>query len=328
MKVIITGGAGFIGSHCVEHFLRKTDWDIIILDKLTYASMGLARLRDSEVIYSPRVRVFTWDLCIPLSEGLKREIGDDVNLIFHLAAESHVDNSIQTPIKCIQNNVMSTIHMYEYARSLKHLHKIFQFSTDEVYGAATHDIAFKEWDRHKPTNPYSASKSAGDKFAIAYHNTYNLPIVTINCMNAFGERQHSEKFIPKVIKKILNDEVVDIHADKTCTISGSRTYIHCRNIASTLLFLVEHAENGDRYNIKGNEEISNLDLALFISKVMNKELKYRLIDAETNRPAHDLRYMLDDFKLKQMGCEVSVDFYKTLENTIKWTLNHLKWLEE
>jgi dTDP-glucose 4,6-dehydratase len=211
-KIILTGGCGFIGHHFAEYVHKNTDWDIIIIDKLSYASLGLNRLRNNELLYSKRVKVFTIDLCNELSEGIIKEIGNDVSYIVHMAAETHVDNSIKEPMKVITNNVNSTVNLLEWARTLKNLEIFFYFSTDEVFGPALGDTLYKEWDRHRPTNPYSASKSAAENICISYENTYKIPLMIVNVMNAFGERQHVEKFIPLCIKKVLNDELVYIHS--------------------------------------------------------------------------------------------------------------------
>ena len=195
-KVLITGGCGFIGHHLVQHLYKTTNWDIIIIDKLSYASRGFDRLRDISLYGDARVKVFTVDIKSDLDKGMLREIGYDVDYIVHMAAETHVDNSIENPRQCISNNVESTITMLEYARSLTSLKKFIYFSTDEVFGPALNDTLYSEWDRHCPTNPYSASKSAGEQIALSYLNTFKVPVIICNVMNVFGERQHIEKFIP------------------------------------------------------------------------------------------------------------------------------------
>jgi len=327
-KIILTGGCGFIGHHVAEYIHKNTDWDIIILDKLSYASMGLNRLRNNLLLFSPRVKVFTMDLCNQITDGIKKEVGNDVNYIIHMAAETHVDNSILDPKNVIKNNISSTLNLLELARELKKLEIFFYFSTDEVFGPAPVDTLYKEWDRHRPTNPYSASKSAAENICIAYENTYNIPLMIVNVMNAFGERQHVEKFIPMCIKKILNDELIYIHSYPDKITPGTRFYIHSQNIASAVLFLINNGKIGEKYNISGEKEVSNLEIAQLISKFIGKDLKYEMIDFHSTRPGHDIRYGLDGNKLYELGWNPKFNFEKSLEKTVKWTLENLEWLEE
>lgn len=327
-KILITGGCGFIGSHFVEHILRTTDWEIIILDKLTYASLGLERVRELGCLSNPRVKMLTVDLQHGFTVGLTKEIGTDVDYIVHMAAETHVDNSIASPVDFIHNNVMSTVHMLEFARACTNLKIFFYFSTDEVYGPALGDTLYKEDDRHNPTNPYSASKSSAEQICVAYHNTYAVPVMRINVMNAFGERQHVEKFIPKVIKKVLAGETVHIHSYPDRTRSGTRFYIHARNIAAGVFFLIQNGKIGEAYNLTGEKEISNLEMAEIIASVVGKELKYEMVDFHSSRPGHDLRYGLDGVKMREMGWVLPVGFDESIRRTVAWTLAHPKWLEE
>jgi len=328
--ILITGGCGFIGHHFVEHIILNTDWNIIIIDKLSYASMGLKRLNDDifqNAINNNKLKIYTWDLINEISVGLLQEI-IDTNIIVHMAAETHVDNSIEEPVKCIKNNIMSTVTMLELARKLTNLETFFYFSTDEVYGPALGDKMYKEDERHNPTNPYSSSKSGAEQICVSYHNTYNIPIIRINVMNAFGERQHIEKFIPKVIKSVLNGDKVYIHSYPDKKTSGTRYYIHARNIAAAVLFLLEKGKIGESYNLTGEQEISNLEMAQMIAKVIGKPLNYEMVDFHSSRPGHDLRYGLDGNKMYDMGWVLPVDFQKSLENMINWTLNNKEWLEE
>ena len=328
MKILITGGCGFIGHHFVEHIYKNTDWDIIIIDRLSYASNGFERLRDTETLNDNRIKVFTCDLILPLSEGIIKEIGE-VDYIVHMAAETHVDNSIKTPALFLDNNIKSTFNLLEYARNhLPNLKTFFYFSTDEVFGPALGDTLYKEWDRHKPTNPYSASKSAAEQICIAYENTYKTPLMIVNVMNAFGERQHVEKFIPLCMKKLLNNEKIYIHSYPDKKTSGTRFYIHGRNIAAAVLFLIKNGEIGEKYNISGEKEVSNLEMAQYISKFMNKELDYEMVDFHSDRPGHDLRYGLDGSKLFNMGFKLPLNFEESLRKTVEWTLDNQKWLEE
>ena len=326
-NILITGGCGFIGHHFAEYIHKNTDWNIVILDMLNYASNGMERLRNNQLIQSNRVKILTYNLCSELSDGLIKEIGD-INYVVHMAAETHVDNSIKNPTYVINNNIQSTVNMLEYARKLKKLEIFFYFSTDEVFGPALGDTLYKEWDRHKPTNPYSASKSAAENICISYENTYKIPIMIVNVMNAFGERQHVEKFIPLCIKKIINNEKVYIHSYPDKKTSGSRFYIHAQNIANGVLFLIKNGKIGEKYNITGEKEVNNLDLALLIAKNIGKELIYEMVDFHNDRPGHDLRYGLDGNKLFELGWNPTFNFEKSLEKTIKWTLENQEWLNE
>ena len=326
-KVLITGGCGFIGHHLVEHLLRHSDYEIVILDKLTYASMGLDRLRSFSGLTNERIKFFSHDFTIPIEGGLKKEIGD-INIIVHMGAESHVDNSILDPRKFFHNNINGTVEMLEYARTLKNLEMFFYFSTDEVFGSAPEDFCYGEWDRHKPTNPYSSSKSCAEQICISYENTYKLPVMVINVMNAFGERQHVEKFIPLCIKRILNKEKIFIHSYPDKKKAGSRFYIHARNIAAAVLFLLDKGSIGEKYNVVGEEEVDNLSMAKMISEFIGEKLEYEMVDFHKDRPGHDLRYSLCGEKMSNMGWSIPVPFLESLKNTVEWTVKNQKWLEE
>ena len=325
--VLVTGGCGFIGHHVIEHLLRKTNWNIIVVDKLNYASMGLERLRSFSALSNPRVKVFTTDITTPVTQGLRKELGD-VNIVIHMAAESHVDNSISAPREFFHNNVNGTVEMLEYAKTLDNLEMFFYFSTDEVYGSAPLDVAYGEWDRHKPTNPYSASKSAAEQICIAYENTYKIPLMSINVMNAFGERQHVEKFIPKTIKNVLEGNLVHIHSYPDKKKAGSRFYIHARNIAEAVLFLLNKGDIGEKYNVVGEREVDNLEMAQLIADTIGKPLNYEMVDFHSDRPGHDLRYSLSGKKMESMGWKIPVGFEESLRKTVEWTVENPEWLEE
>lgn len=327
MKILITGGAGFIGHHIVEHILKNTDWEIVVLDKLNYASLGFDRLRDISVFDENRVLVLTSDFSKPITTGVEKEIGD-VDYIIHLGAETHVDNSIKDPESFVISNVLGTMHILNFARNQKKLKKMIYFSTDEVFGAAPVGINYKEWDRYNSGNPYAATKAGGEELSLAFHNTYKVPILITHTMNVMGERQHPEKFIPMTIKKILNGDKVIIHSNPDKTKAGSRFYIHARNVASAMLFLLEKGSVGDKYNIVGEKEVDNLELAKFIADTLGKELNYEMVDFHSSRPGHDLRYALDGGKMKSMGWELPINFDNSLKKTIEWTVEHKEWLGE
>lgn len=327
MRVLITGGAGFIASHLVKFILETTDWIVICIDKLSYSSKAWGRYKTLDIYQHERLTCLTWDLCHELSDGMKQELGA-IDLIIHMAAETHVDRSIKWPVETIQNNIMSTVHILEYARSLKSLQMIQYFSTDEVFGPAEDDVAFKETDPHNPKNPYAASKAASEDICMAYQNTYGLPLVITNLMNAYGIMQYPEKFIPIVINRVLNGEKIFIHTFADGTRPGTRHYIHVDNISSAVLFILQNVKPGAKINIRGEVEIDNLELAKKIAKIIGKDLKYELIRTDTARPGHDSRYALDGTLLEELGWKYVGNFDDNLKELVTWTLNHPEWLKE
>ncbi len=202
------------------------------------------------------------------------------------------------------------------------------FSTDEVFGPAGPEVAFKEWDRYNSSNPYAATKAGGEELALAYANTYKLPVFITHTMNVFGERQHPEKFIPKVVRHVVRGLTMPIHSDPSRTKPGSRFYIHARNVADAVLFLLEHGEPREKYNIVGEREVDNLTLAQMIARVIGKPLKYELIDFHNSRPGHDLRYALDGSKLAAMGWSHPKEFEASLAKCVRWMLERPEYLEE
>lgn len=326
-NILVTGGAGFIGHHTVEHLVRKTDWNIVVIDKLSYASSGLDKLKSAGLVNNDRVKIITWDLAYPLTVGIKKEIGM-LDYILHIAAESDVNRSIADPVPFVQNNINSTLNMLEYARELPSLKKFYMFSTDETRGVPPDGYAFKENDTYHPRNPYAASKAACEMLCMAYENTYKIPVIISEMVNCIGQRQHVEKFVPKVIKTLLDDEELVIHADPTATIPGSRYYIHARNTADAVLFLLKNGEIGESYNICTKDEIDNLTMALRIAEIVGKPLKYKLVDFHSDRAGHDLVYRLDGTKLHNLGWKPPVDFDESLKRTVEWYLEYPQWLEE
>lgn len=336
-KVLITGGAGFVGHHFVEHFLKRTSFDIVVLDKLNYAT-DLEKLRDIDAFDDKRVLTLSADFSIPLSEGVKKEIGE-VDYIFHLGAESHVDNSIKDPTPFVMSNVVGTMNMLDFARELKSLKCFFYFGTDEVFGPAPDGVSYKEDDRHNPTNPYAAAKSGGEMLVKAYRNTYGLPAIITRSMNIFGERQHPEKYIPMVIKNALTGEKTMIHGYPDGTRAGSRFYIHARNVADGYLHLVNLIEEGtdnvigQDFHITGMQEVDNLELFKIITSTVAAEngkgdlTNYEIVDFHGSRPGHDLRYALDGEKMEEYGWTPPKTFVESIEQTIKWTLANNKWLD-
>lgn len=324
-RVLITGGCGFVGHHVVEHVLKNTDWDVVVVDRLNYASGGFDRLRDIAAFDDCRVSVLAADFTKPIVDGLASEIGP-VDYILHLGAETHVDRSIEDPEPFVMANVVGTMHVLNFARTLPALKRMIYFSTDEVFGPAPVGTFYKEWDRYNSGNPYAAAKAGGEELSLAYANTYGVPVMVTHSMNIFGERQHPEKFIPMCIRKIRAGETVTIHSDKTRTVSGSRCWIHARNVADALLFLLPKGDVGDKYNIVG-PELSNADVARVIAKALDKALYTEFVDFHSSRPGHDLRYALDGTKMTEMGWDAPVVLRDSLTKVVEWTVAHPCWLE-
>lgn len=324
MRILITGGAGFVGHHFVEHLLRNTDHELVVWDKLTYASTW-DRLRDIQAFDAKRVRCLAVDFSAGIPDGIRRETGS-VDVILHIGAESHVDRSIADPLPFIAANVLGTHHMLEFARQSGA--RFAYFSTDEVFGPAPEGVRYAEEDRHAPGNPYAATKAGGEMLVMAYANTYRLPCMLTRCMNVFGERQHPEKFIPLVIRRVLRGERVMIHADASRTRAGSRYYIHGRNVADAYLHLLEHGGWGQTWHIVGEQEVDNLELARMIAEMVGKPLDFELVDFHGSRPGHDLRYALDGSKLERAGWLPPRLFEASLEKTVRWFLANPRWLGE
>ncbi len=334
-RILLTGGCGFIGHHTVEHILKKTDWEIIVLDRLDYASSGFDRLRDIEVFDNKRVKVYTWELEMPISENMARELGH-FDYVVHMAAASHVDDSILMPRPFIENNIKSTITMLEFAKKAKPDLFIY-FSTDEVYGTAPEGISYKEGARFNPGNPYAASKAAAECICMSYSNTYKIPIMITNTMNVIGERQHPQKYVPKIITHVLEGKVLPIHSNKEKTQAGKRHYIHARNVADGLLFILnnckETLDNIDsskgKFNIVGEKELDNLQLAQLVAKAVGKELVYEMVDFHSSRPGHDLRYALSGKKLEEIGWKPPMAIEESISRVVKWSLmdKNKRWLE-
>ena len=341
-KVLITGGAGFIAHHLIYHILKTTNWEIVSLDRLDYSG-NLNRL--DNILSSlnekdkARVKVVFHDLKSELNPWIRKEIGE-VNIILHLAAGSHVDRSIEFPVEFVMDNVVGTANILEYARYIynksSQFEKFVYFSTDEVFGPAPDGVNYKENDRYNSTNPYSATKAGGEELAVAYENTYNLPVIITHTMNVFGERQHPEKFIPMCIKKIRDGETVTIHSDKSKKIAGSRHYIHAEDVSEAILFLLNNKTINEvdwggakcpKFNIVGAEELTNLELAQIIAKSQNKKLNYEMVDFHSSRPGHDLRYSLSGEKMKSLGWTPKIKVQSRIKQVVEWSLDNPSWIE-
>jgi len=336
-RALITGGAGFIAHHLVSQILKNTDWEVVTLDRLDFSG-NLNRLHDVLQDFSPadraRVKVVYHDLKAAVNPLIAADIGK-VDYVLHLAAGSHVDRSIEFPLEFVMDNVVATCNILDYARGLDHLERFVYFGTDEVFGPAPDGILYEENDRYNSTNPYSASKAGGEELAVAFQNTYNVPIYITHTMNVFGQRQHPEKYIPMCIKRVRDGETITIHSDPTKTIPGSRHYIHAEDVSDALLFLlkqptIEETNWGGakcpKFNIVGARELNNLELAQMIALAQDKDLKYELVDFHSARPGHDLRYALSGEKMKQMGWEPK-PIEERVREVVQWTLDNPRWIK-
>lgn len=323
VKILITGAAGFIGHHLVDAILKRTDWRITIIDRLD-GSGNLNRLVEIGAAKNPRVRFVYHDLKAPISGQLAAQIGGH-DYILHLAAATHVDRSIECPMEFVQDNMVGTCNILDFAR-LTGCEKFINFSTDEVFGPAPQGIAYVEDDRYNAGNPYAATKAGAIQLGLSYYNTYKLPVITTHTMNVIGLRQHPEKMVPMCIAKVQTGQEVLIHADSTCTKAGSRFYIDAQNVADAVLFLLYAGKAGEKYNIVGEHETDNLELAHIIAACIGKPLQYRMVDFHSSRPGHDLRYALNGNKLAAMGWKSQLLISASLEYIVRWTLDHPHWL--
>ena len=330
-RILLTGIGGFMASHTTEHLLANTDWEIVGIESWRHKGDSLRVIRD------PRVKVFTADCGAPISYRLAAQIGQ-IDYIINMASDSDVGRSIDEPALFVENNFRIALHMLEFARTQKHLEKYIQISTDEVFGAALEGHKHTEWEHHLPSNPYSASKSAQEQLSIAYWRCYGVPLILTNTMNIFGEKQDPEKYLPMLIIKINNGEEVTIHGSEKYI--GKRHYLHARNQADAIMFMLKNVDvikyedtmnttiRPERFNIVGDVEWDNLELAQMVAEVLGKPLKYKLVDFHSARHGHDRRYALDGTKLKEKGWVAPVKPYDSLKKTIEWTLAHPEWLLE
>lgn len=335
-KIMITGGAGFVAHHVVEYFLRNTAYEIVCLDRLDFSG-DLNRLQQMskqlDVDMLKRLKVVHHDLKAEINSYVSERIGD-VDVILHLAAASHVTRSIQYPMEFINDNIIGTANLLEFARKLKKLERMIYFSTDEVFGSSIGEYKFKEYDRYNATNPYSASKAAGEELCVAYHNTYGVPIYITHTMNIFGERQSYEKYIPMTIRKIYEGKKITIHYDSRTNSIGSRTYLHAKDVADALLFLLNLNEfkfpnnhiggKCPKFNISSDEEYNNLEIAKIISEIMKVDLDYELVDPNVERPGHDMRYLISGEYMASLGWRKKRTVAESLVSVVRHTLEELK----
>jgi len=333
-RVLLTGGAGSIGIHTLTHILKNRDWEVVVIDSFRHKGYHarLAELKKSHPEWDGRWSVIQHDLACPIAPSMEEEIGH-IDYIIHLAAISDVFLSVENPVYAIQNNINSTLMMLEYARKVKPEQFIY-FSTDEVYGPVEKGGAHSEWDTHRPSNAYSASKAASEDICYAYWRSYGVPLIVTNTMNNFGEMQSATKFPVIVQKKLEAGETVTIHGNEKE--EGTRFYIHSRNASDALLRIMDEGahqhevgtmDEPRRYHIVGEVCLSNQEMAETIAKIMGKPLTTEIVDFHKDNPGHDIHYGLENNNLRALGWSEPVSFEEAMKQTIEWQQSNREWIE-
>ena len=315
MKILVTGGAGFIGSCFIRNELKKhPDYKIINLDALTYCG-NIENLKDIE--NNPNYKFIHGNIC---DKSLVREIIKEVDCVINFAAESHVDNSIKTPEIFVETNVGGTLNMLQACKELG-IERFLQVSTDEVYGTLGKDGYFYETTPLAPNSPYSASKASADLLARAYHETFKLPVLNTRCSNNYGPYQYPEKLIPYFISKLLKNEKVPVYGDGLNVRDWLYVYDHCEAIDTVL----HKGKIGEIYNIGGHNEKTNLEITHLILEAMGKD--ETSIEYVQDRLGHDRRYAISNDKItSELGWEPSITFEEGIKLTINWYLNNQEWI--
>lgn len=327
-KILITGAAGFVSHHLIDYVLRHTDWNIVALDRFSRTPHGFERLHEIGAMANERVTVYVANLSGAVETALARDI-PEANYIVHLAAATRIESSIARPREFVHANILGTLELLEYARQVKGLKAFLYFSTDEVFGPAPDGAKFREWHRYSSVNPYAATKAAAEELCLAWASTYGIPVVITHSQNLIGERQASEKFLPSVVRSALAGSSVNVYADPITTKPASRDFLHARDAASAVIFLLKHGLPRSKYNISANRPVSCIELISKVGEVLDTKILFELLSAESVRPGFSVRYGLCGDKLLQMGWKPPKTFEENMKETVSWmvTPENRKWLD-
>ncbi|MDR2017818.1 MAG: dTDP-glucose 4,6-dehydratase [Syntrophobacterales bacterium] len=316
MRILVTGGCGFIGSNFIRHMLSKYQYYIVNFDNLTYAG-NLENLKDIED--DPRYTFIRGD--IAGKEDTALVFNNGVDIVVNFAAESHVDRSIMEPDAFVRTNISGTFMLLEQARQ-KGVKRFIQISTDEVYGSLGKEGKFCEDTPLAPNSPYSASKTSADLLAMAYHKTYGTPTVITRCSNNYGPYQFPEKLIPLIISNALHDKELPVYGDGM----NVRDWIYVTDHCEAIDLVLHKGEPGNIYNVGGENERTNIEIVQLILNILGKPES--LIRYVKDRPGHDRRYAIDSTKIKNfLNFETKMEFQKGMEETVAWYMDHRSWWE-
>ncbi len=320
IRALVTGGAGFIGSHFLHVMLqRHPGWNWHVLDGLRYSS-SLDRLADLR----GRITLHWHDLRARIPDHLRQQLRS-VDYVFHFAAETHVDRSLVEPAPFVEANIMGTFHVLEYLRTgYQEPKMLFYISTDEVYGPAEIGQDHTEDAPHRPSNPYSASKAAAEDLCYAWNRSMDVPVIVTNTMNNVGETQHPEKFLPKILRALRGGGEIKVHGSPDEP--GMRKYLYAGDHADALDFLLREGRRGEKYNVVGAEEVTNIEMVQRLEKITGAKARMRFVDFHSTRPGHDLRYSLDGSKMAALGWTPPTPLDDALRRMVRWYEENPEWL--